>query len=69
MGVASGQPACQVPRHTHLGIAKIEIDCFGMSNVQDSIGLWREPGTNLRLGEWAQRKQVRPQTTLKDDPS
>ena len=68
-GAASSHPACRVPRHTHLGIAKIEIDCFGMSNVQDSIGFWREPGTNLRVGEWEQRMQVRAQTTLKDEPS
>lgn len=33
---------------TYLGIAKVEIDGFGMSNMQDSIGFWREPGTNLR---------------------
>lgn len=48
MGAASSYAACQVPRHTHLGIAKVEVDGFGMSNVQDSIGFWREPGTYLR---------------------
>lgn len=33
-----------------LGITKVEIDGFGVSNMQDSIGLWGEPGAYLSEG-------------------
>lgn len=32
---------------THLGVTKVEVDGLGMANVQDAIGLRREPCPHL----------------------
>ena len=33
-----------------LGITKVDIDSLGMANVKNTIGFWRESGSNLALG-------------------
>lgn len=33
---------------SYLCVTKIEVNGFGVSNVKDAIGLWREAGANLK---------------------
>ena len=54
---------------TYLSIAKVEVDSLGMSNVQDTIGLRREPSNHLSEGPWTQergRKHIDFYTSLKN---